>query len=58
MNLGMFYDLQKIVDSKTEISRVDFQLALDVGFALFLRRQPNEDEYRHYWEAVFQKSAR
>ena len=47
---------QKIVDSKTEISRADFQLALDVGFALFLRRQPNEDEYSHYWQAVFQRN--
>lgn len=48
---------QRIVQSEADISRQEFEDALDVAFALFLRRPPAEDEYQHYWENVFQKNA-
>jgi hypothetical protein len=47
---------KKIMDAKGEVDRKDFDQALDVTFALFLRRQPLEKEYGHYWNAVFQKN--
>lgn len=47
---------QSISNSSREISRQEFDQALDVGFALFLRRKPNKEEYDHYWSAVFQRN--
>ena len=47
---------QMIANSKGEITREEFNQTLDVGFTLFLRRKPNDDEYQHYWKAVFQRN--
>lgn len=47
---------QKIVRSEEVVSRQDFEVALDVAFALFLRRPPSEDEYERYWTNVFQRN--
>lgn len=46
-----------IVNSQQSVSREEFEQALDVAFALFLRRPPKQDEYEHYWQNVFQKNA-
>lgn len=48
---------QKIVQAEGAVSRRDFDEALDVAFALFLRRSPRDDEYEHYWSHVFRKNA-
>lgn len=48
---------QKIVRTKGTVSREDFDEALDVVFALFLRRPPGKAEYESYWVNVFQKNA-
>ena len=48
---------QKIVQTEGPVSRETFAEALDVAFALFLRRRPNESEYESYWNNVFQKNA-
>ncbi|MCP4463259.1 MAG: DUF1588 domain-containing protein, partial [Planctomycetaceae bacterium] len=48
---------QKIVQTEGPVSRETFAEALDVTFALFLRRRPNESEYESYWNNVFQKNA-
>ena len=48
---------RKIVQAEGAIARKDFDKALDVAFALFLRRQPRPDEYRSYWKNVFQRNA-
>ncbi|MDG2012820.1 MAG: hypothetical protein P8J33_04910, partial [Pirellulaceae bacterium] len=48
---------QEIVQTKGPVSRETFAEALDVAFALFLRRRPNESEYESYWNNVFQKNA-
>jgi hypothetical protein len=45
----------KVMESK-EVSRVDFDAALNVAFRLFLRRSPNKEEAEHYWVDVFQKN--
>ena len=47
---------QKIVQSDGVVARNDFDQALDVAFALFLRRPPRQDEYESYWKNVFQKN--
>lgn len=47
----------KIVNSDGTISREDFDDALKVAFALFLRRAPDADEGEHYWQDVFQRNA-
>ena len=47
---------QKIVHTDGAIARKDFDQALDIAFALFLRRPPRQDEYQSYWENVFQKN--
>lgn len=46
-----------IVKSAQPVTRDDFDQALDVAFALFLRRSPKQEEYEHYWRNVFQKNA-
>jgi hypothetical protein len=48
---------QEIVHTDGAVSRELFEEALDVVFALFLRRPPTETEYESYWENVFQKNA-
>ncbi len=48
---------QKIVQSDEAVPRSDFEKALEVAFALFLRRTPQPDEYDHYWHQVFLKNA-
>lgn len=48
---------QKIVQTEGSVSRELFEEALDIAFALFLRRKPDEAEYENYWENVFQKNA-
>jgi hypothetical protein len=48
---------QKIVNTKGAVPRKDFDQALDVAFALFLRRPPRREEYASYWNNVFQKNA-
>ncbi len=48
---------QKIVQTEGAVSRDQFEEALDVAFALFLRRRPTETEYESYWKNVFQKNA-
>ncbi|MDG2222548.1 MAG: DUF1588 domain-containing protein [Rubripirellula sp.] len=48
---------QEIVQSEGAVSRELFEEALDVVFALFLRRPPTEAEYDNYWSNVFQKNA-
>lgn len=47
---------QKIVQTEGPVSPETFAEALDVTFALFLRRRPNESEYENYWNNVFQKN--
>jgi hypothetical protein len=47
----------KIVQSEEPVTREDFDAALDVAFALFLRRPPGPEEYESYWQNVFQKNA-
>lgn len=47
---------KKITDSDEAVSRADFDAALDVAFALFLRRDPETAERDHYWQDVFQKN--
>jgi hypothetical protein len=49
---------KKIMNTKGEVDREDFDQALDVAFALFLRRQPLEEEYGRYWDRVFQRNAK
>ena len=44
----------EIIKMQGEIEREKFNQALDVVFALFLRRSPLVDEYEHYWSEVFQ----
>ena len=48
---------RKIMNADDAVEQVDFREALGVAFNLFLRRLPNENEYEHYWEKVFQKNA-
>lgn len=48
---------RKIMNADDAVEQVDFREALSVAFNLFLRRLPNENEYEHYWEKVFQKNA-
>jgi hypothetical protein len=48
---------QEIVHTEGAVAREDFDKALDVVFALFLRRPPSNDEYESYWNNVFQKNA-
>jgi hypothetical protein len=48
---------RKIMNTKGAVDRKDFDKALDVAFALFLRREPREEEYQRYWTKVFQKNA-
>ena len=48
---------QTILNTKGPVERKDFERALDVTFALFLRRAPREEEYESYWNNVFQKNA-
>ncbi|MFT6864417.1 MAG: hypothetical protein ACJAVK_002982 [Akkermansiaceae bacterium] len=48
---------KKIVDSDEEVLQADFNAALDIAFALFLRREPDREEREHYWRDVFQKNA-
>ena len=47
---------RKIVQTDGKVPREDFDQALDVAFALFLRRPPGRDEYENYWKNVFQKN--
>jgi len=47
---------QKIVQTDGVVARRDFDQALDIAFALFLRRPPRQDEYESYWKNVFQKN--
>jgi len=47
---------QKIVHTDGTVARKEFDQALDVAFALFLRRPPRKDEYESYWKNVFQKN--
>ena len=47
---------QSIAQSDQAVSRDEFNQALKIAFALFLRRQPNPDEYDHYWQAVFERN--
>lgn len=48
---------QKIVRTEGTVARKDFDEALDVVFALFLRRRPASAEYESYWNNVFRKNA-
>lgn len=48
---------QTIMNTEGPVLREDFEAALDVTFALFLRRSPREEEYESYWSNVFQKNA-
>lgn len=45
-----------ICNSTDEIKRDAFDEALDVAFALFLRRSPKPEEYEKYWETVFSRN--
>ena len=47
---------QNIVLSDEPVSRKTFDDALEIAFALFLRRTPSEEEYARYWTDVFQKN--
>ncbi|MGC6444399.1 MAG: DUF1588 domain-containing protein, partial [Rubripirellula sp.] len=47
---------REICETDGQVSRQDFDNALDVAFALFLRRDPTADEYQKYWETVFQRN--
>jgi hypothetical protein len=47
---------QRIVHTDGAVARKDFDRALDVAFALFLRRPPRQDEYESYWKNVFRKN--
>ncbi|MGY8641066.1 MAG: DUF1588 domain-containing protein, partial [Verrucomicrobiales bacterium] len=47
----------KIANSDGTIPRAEFDQALDIAFALFLRRAPEAEERDHYWTAVFQRNA-
>jgi hypothetical protein len=47
----------KIANSDATIPRAEFDEALDIAFALFLRRAPEADERDHYWANVFQRNA-
>lgn len=46
----------KIVNSDGPVYRKDFDEALGIAFALFLRRAPDQEESDHYWEDVFQRN--
>ena len=48
---------RQIVETQGAVSRKDFERALDVAYALFLRRPPNQNEYESYWNNVFRKNA-
>ena len=48
---------QQIVETEGDVAREDFEKALDVAFALFLRRSPDTEEYERYWTNVFQRNA-
>ena len=48
---------QQIVQTDGPVARSDFDEALNVAFALFLRRPPLPEEYDKYWNTVFQKNA-
>jgi len=48
---------QEITQTEGPVSRELFEEALDIAFALFLRRKPKEAEYENYWVNVFQKNA-
>ena len=39
-----------------DVTRDDFDEALRVAFALFLRRSPTESEFGKYWETVFNRN--
>ena len=47
---------REIMEAEGAVPRKVFDEALDVAFALFLRRAPREQEYQHYWDKVFQKN--
>jgi len=49
---------RKIVQTEGAVSREDFDKALDVVYALFLRRPPAKEEYERYWNNVFRKNAK
>ena len=48
---------KKIVDAEGTIERADFDEALNLAFARFLRRAPDAEESDHYWNNVFQRNA-
>ncbi len=48
---------KNIVDTEGDVSQADFDKALDVAFALFLRRSPDAQDREHYWKDVFLKNA-
>ncbi len=48
---------RKVMESKGVVDKQDFAAALDIAFALFLRRSPNQQELDHYWRDVFQKNS-
>jgi hypothetical protein len=47
---------QKIMNTQGPVSREVFDEALDVAFALFLRRAPRAEEYERHWRKVFLKN--
>lgn len=47
---------QRIVQSDETVTRQQFSEALDVAFALFLRRPPSKAEHKKYWTKVFQRN--
>ncbi len=47
---------KEIVENDGEVSRKDFDNALNVAFALFFQRKPTKEENEHYWKGVFQKN--
>lgn len=48
---------QQIMQTEGTVPRADFDEALKVAFNLFLRRLPDDQETKHYWNNVFQKNA-
>lgn len=48
---------QQIARAEGPVEREQFDKALDVAFALFLRRAPRPEEYDSYWSGVFQSNA-
>ncbi len=48
---------QRVMETKGEVLREDFDAALEVAFHLFLRRSPNAADSEHYWQDVFLKNA-